>query len=446
MTLAPPDRSSEANASHGLPARKVCVVRPNITGRASGPDIPLEALSLAGWARHQSQRSVRLIDAAGGKLGLEATCERLVHAAPDVIVISDIGYQRADLQPILEAIASRLPECVRVLAERDPRPQPEGSELPPVQFLLSGDVGPGLHQALHQLDLGTREFGGIPGLSWRTWQGEWKTTPPWHATSKLPDSPAPAWDLIHREGHELHAALRTARICPPDCPTCFGAYGRTIRRRPTAEALNEARLLVQTYGVRQLTIVDEVFDFEPTRAKEFLRGLIELEADLELYLPAGLRGDRMDPELASLLRQAGLRSCHIHIGSATPRIQRELGSNLDLPALRQGIEALAAQGIRVHGHFGLGFEFEDPKQRARTIDFAKGSGLHSATFKNQGSGHQGPLKRRLVTVGFYCNRERLGAWRLWAKDRYASRVEPKLNTWVHKAKARLQRLRRQTAS
>ncbi|MFT4647864.1 MAG: anaerobic magnesium-protoporphyrin IX monomethyl ester cyclase [Glaciecola sp.] len=446
MTLAPPDHTSEANASSGLPARKVCVVRPNVSRPVDGEIIPLEALSLAGWARHQSQRAVRLLDAADQHLSLEATCERLVHAAPDVIVISNHGQDPADLQPILEAIASRLPECVRVLAEQGARPHPEGADFPPVQFLLNGDVGPGLQRVLHQLELGTRDFAGIPGLSWRTWQGEWKSTPPWHTSSSLPDSPAPAWDLIHREGQSLHGALRTARVCPPDCPTCHGAYGRTIRRRSTTEALNEARLLVQTYGVRQLSIVDEVFDFEPSRAKDLLRGLIALQADLDLRLPEGLRGDRIDAEMAQLLRQAGLRSCHIQIGSTTPRIQRQLGSNLDLPALRKGIEALAAQGIRVHGHFGLGFEFEDPRQRERTIAFAKSSGLHSASFKNLGSGNQGPVGRRLVAVRFYCNRERLSAWRLWAKDRYTTRIEPKLQTWAQKAKDRIKRLRRQTAS
>jgi radical SAM superfamily enzyme YgiQ (UPF0313 family) len=386
---------------------------------------------------------VRWIDAAGETLGLEATCERLVHAAPDVIVICDGGHTASTLRPTLEAIASRLPECVRVLAEQTTRPCDDSKEAPPVQFVLNGDTGPGLQKVLQQLDLGTRDFTDIPGLRWRTWQGEWKSTPAWHTTSNLPNSPLPAWDLVNGTQATLHAALRTARICPPDCPTCFGAFGRTIRRRPIAEVLNEARQLIQRFGSKQISIVDEVFDFEPTRAKEILRGLIALDADLDLRLPAGLRGDRIDDELAGLLRRAGLRSCHIPIGSATPRIQRELGSNLDFAALRQGIAALAYHGIRVHGHFGLGFQLEDPKQRERTVEFARHSGLHSATFQNQGSGHHSPMQTRWVAVRFYCNRERLGAWRLWAKDRYATCVEPTLATWKQKAKARVQRLRKQ---
>ncbi len=442
MTLAPPDRSSEANASSGLPSRQVVVVRPNVErGRQTG-NFPLEALTLASWARHQSPRNVRLVDALQDELGLDATCERLVHSAPDVIVISDQGDDSSDLLPILDAIASRLPECIRVLAKQSSRHDESANNLPPVHFQLSGDVGPGLQKILQQLDLGTRDFTGIPGLGWRTWQGEWKTTPAWHVKADLPNSPPPAWDLIHNEGSAPHAALRTSRVCPPDCPTCHGAYGRTIRRRSTAEALDEARMLVQKFSVRELSIVDEVFDFEPTRAKEFLHGLIELSADLILHLPSGLRGDRIDAELASLLRQAGLRSCHIDIGSATPRIQRNRGSNLDLQALRQGIKHLAAQGIRVHGRFGLGYKTEDPRQRERTIDFAKNSGLHSATFKNLGSGHQNRMQHHWVAVRFYCTGERLGAWQQWAKDRYETHIDPTLHTWARKAKDHLRRLRR----
>ncbi|MCP5022657.1 MAG: hypothetical protein GY930_12895 [bacterium] len=443
MTLAPPDHSSEANASSGLPSRKVCVVRPNVERGSIARSFPLEALTLAGWARHQSLRNVRLVDAVGQQLSLEATCERLVHNSPDVIVLSDHSDDSADLLPILDAIASRLPECIRVLAKQGSRHDGSTEDLPPVHFQLSGDVGPGLQKILQQLDLGTREFTDVPGLSWQTWQGEWKANPAWHAQADLPNSPPPAWDLVHDKGAKLHAALRTSRVCPPGCPTCHGAYGRTIRRRSTTEALAEASTLVQTYGVRELSIVDEVFDFEPTRAKEFLRGLIDLHADLNLHLPAGLRGDRIDSELASLLRQAGLRSCHIDIGSAAARTQRSLGSNLDLPALRQGIEHLAAQGIRVHGQFGLGYATEDPRQRERTIHFAKSSGLHSASFQHKGSGHHSKIKHHWVAVRFYCNGERVGAWQRWAKDCYAKRIEPTLQTWARKAKDRLRRLRHQ---
>ncbi|MCA9000468.1 MAG: radical SAM protein [Planctomycetes bacterium] len=444
MTLAPPDRNHEANASFGLPARKVCVLHPSGVGSRAQP--PHEALSLAAWARHQSQRAVRFLDADRSELGTEATCERLVLAAPDVIVICGQGSDWHPLRTILDAVASRLPECVRILALPGGRAQFEASDAPPVQFVLSGDAGPGLKGVLEQLDLGTRDFGHIPGLGWRTWQGEWHFTPAFHASSDLCAAPLPAWDLLEESEQNQRASLRTARICPPDCPTCHGAFGRTIRRRPVADVLAEARHLVERRGVKQITIVDEVFDFEPTRAKEILRGLIALHADLELRLPAGLRGDRIDSELARLLRHAGLRACHIAIGSATPRIQRELGSNLDLTALRRGIQALAHEGIRVHGRFGLGFELEDPNQRERTVQFALNSELFSASFEDHGSGHCGPLRTGWTTVRFYVHKGRLNAWRTWAKDRYTAGVKPKVASWTKQAKAQLRRLRPASAS
>ena len=186
-----------------------------------------------------------------------------------------------------------------------------------------------------------------------------------------------------------------------------------------ASVLSEIEYLVCTKNAEHIDILDEVFDFEPERAKAILRGIVALDSDVELRFPSGLRGDRLDSELARLLRQAGLKSVHLNIASASPRVQRLLGTNLDLPALEAGIQHLADQGIRACGHFAFGFDREDPKERERSIEFARRSALHTVKFHAEGPRRHGNRwsQRLAASARFYAGRERPRVWTAWFTDR-----------------------------
>ncbi|MEZ6021763.1 MAG: hypothetical protein R3F17_17220 [Planctomycetota bacterium] len=439
MTLAHPDRY--ATLDRGVPARvrRVAILRPRIAGEGPAMVGTFQALDLAAWARQGANRKVYLVDAHAEPLSEGAIIERLAASNPDAIVVCDDGERPAgELGPLLAAVHRGLPLSLLIVAREQGLEGHLPADIGSYHFLLTGDTGEGLRALLQHIETGRREPARISGLVWRDADGHIQGNPAWHVGSDLPASPLPAWDLMPR-GFDGTFALRTARICQSDCPTCHGAFGRTLRRRVIADVLHETQLLASGYGLSRLAVLDEAFDLDPRRAKALLRGWIGQSHRFELEFPRGLRGDRIDRELAQLLRAAGCKAVHLPIGSASPRLQQSLGTNLDLESLERGIAHLAAEGIHVTGRFGFGFEREDPKERARSVEFARRCALHAVEFAPIGARRHGNTwsARLAAHLRFATAPERAGAWRKLLADRNESSWQPALHRTFQAARRML---------
>ena len=424
MTLAHPDRFLVPSATPAL--SRVCVLRPN-QGRRNPPEEDLRnALSMAAWAREAEGRSVYWVDAQDARLSLAGATERCLQAQPDAVVVAAGVMHPEKLRWQLESLHQALPNSLLIVAKEQGLAGLPAEDLGHYHFLLCGDTQAGLAQLL---DLAIRRdpqaARSLSGLTWRDQEGNLQHNPAWHADSALPEGPVPAWDLLGQTG-QTRFPVRTSKVCPPDCPTCHGAFGRTLRRRKPESVLAECQTLVQEFGATGITIMDEVFDFEPEHCQAILEGLAQMPQPLELRFANGLRGDRIEPAMAQLLRRAGLKSVHLPIGSASPRIQQMLGKNLDMPGLELGIQNLASEGIRVRGHFAFGYDREDPRERERSIEFARRSSLHSVRFEPVGKARHGNRWSDRLAAGarFYAGRERHAAWKSWFEDRGESTWQP----------------------
>ncbi|HPF14017.1 MAG TPA: hypothetical protein PLJ12_07090, partial [Planctomycetota bacterium] len=344
MTLAHPERFPTLDLGAKGPIGRVTVVCRTARSSADALQARFEAAELAGYARQAPQTQVHLLPSPAQAIGLAARIERLALTAPDVVVVPDAGQPSASTQRLLQAIAKGLPQALLVYAREDGLEGQAAQALGSYHYLLTGDTGPGLVALLGHLAGSGGDPTQLAGLVWRDAQGELHTNPAWHSGSDLPEGPLPAWDLLaDSTGSTL--AIRTSRACAADCPTCHGAFGRTLRGRRLENVDREVRTLHDRFRPRTIAILDRVFDFDPGRAKALLRGWIGMRLGVTWSFPHGLRGDRIDSELAQLLRQAGVKAVHLPIGSASPRIQQLLGSNLDLAGLERGIQHLADEGI-----------------------------------------------------------------------------------------------------
>lgn len=458
MTLAPPDRPERRGAqaqapdaapsAWAVPLQRIAVVRPRAGKAGSGAAFELErecdGLQLLAWARHQRSAKVTWIDAHTELLPDSAVVERLAMARAQVVLVSDDGSAPPKLAHLLEAIHRGCPRLWIVVAREGGLQGQRPTDIGPYHFLLTGDTGPAAQRILDHLETGAGDPTQISGLTWRDERGTPRSNPAWHVDATLPAGPQPAWDLRATQD-PTRLALRTSLVCLPGCPTCHGAFGRTLRRRDEAAVQREFESLVRDQHAEHITVLDEVFDFEPMRAKRLLRAWVQtlrsLDREVQLHFAHGLRADRMDLELAALLRQAGLRAVDLPIGSASPRIQQELGRNLNLNDVEAGIRLLAQQGIRLRGVFGLGYEREDPRERERSIHFAQRSALHQVRFEPVGGKRHGNRwsERLWAQVRFYATPARQRAWRDWVTDRTETTWQPGIETWLGKLGRRLER-------
>jgi len=80
------------------------------------------------------------------------------------------------------------------------------------------------------------------------------------------------------------------------------------------------------------------------------------------------------------MKKAGVYSVCFGIESGDLEIQKFIEKNLDLSRVKKAIELTTKNGIMTTGYFMIGFLGETREQVIRTIQFAKNSKLHMATF------------------------------------------------------------------
>jgi radical SAM superfamily enzyme YgiQ (UPF0313 family) len=199
--------------------------------------------------------------------------------------------------------------------------------------------------------------------------------------------PLPAWDLVDfRQCSKQNsfngfvhawpwACVLSTRGCPYHCAYCHKLFGKKLHKRSVDHVLNEIDLLVNKYGVREIHIVDDIFNLDLERAKQICDEIVARKLNIKIAFPNGLRGDRMDLELIHKLKAAGCYSITYAIETATPRIQKELRKFLKLDKVKESIARSDEAGIITTGFAMIGFPGETVEEINATIDYALDSRL-----------------------------------------------------------------------
>ena len=121
---------------------------------------------------------------------------------------------------------------------------------------------------------------GIPGLAYRSPDGQVKVNPVGPVIEDLDRVPLPDWDAVRVTDYHDRAFLlarrpyftaMTSRGCPYRCDFCFqGAHSsHTYRSRSVGRVLEELEILVGRYGVRHVAFQDDVFGLKPGWVESF---------------------------------------------------------------------------------------------------------------------------------------------------------------------------------
>jgi radical SAM superfamily enzyme YgiQ (UPF0313 family) len=139
------------------------------------------------------------------------------------------------------------------------------------------------------------------------------------------------------------------------------------------------RHLVETYGVREIHFEDDSFNVDMERAKRIFDLLAEADLDLRIAFPNGVRADRVDEELISKAKAAGVYSIAFGIESASPRILEMIHKSLSMEEVSAAIDLADRYDIWSIGFFMLGFPGETRAEMEETIRFAVHSRLTIAS-------------------------------------------------------------------
>jgi len=194
--------------------------------------------------------------------------------------------------------------------------------------------------------------------------------------------PLPAFDIVDLERYfaldppwhfpksKRVVQFGTSRGCPFNCSYCHHIHGKKARLMSAEKVVSQIETLYNKHKVREIIVIDDIFNVNLERAKNICKGLIEKNMKLSIQFPNGLRGDIFDDELMRLLKKAGTHYIAVAIETSSDRLQKLIRKNLKIERALQTVATAKKYGIEVGGFFMIGFPSETKEEVKKTIDLA----------------------------------------------------------------------------
>lgn len=208
-----------------------------------------------------------------------------------------------------------------------------------------------------------------------------RSTPGLPVDKILDELPFPAWDLlpdfpraykpaIYDFPRGPVATIAASRGCPFACKFCdTSTFGAKVRHYSPAKVFEMMKHLHDTYGVRHIMFVDDLFLASKVRTEALCNML--LESGLKMTWTCTARVDTVKPEILALMQKAGCWEISFGLETGSNALLKKMDKAADVEKSEQAIKWTAAAGIRTKGLFMLGFPGEDSDTIAQTKAFIR---------------------------------------------------------------------------
>jgi anaerobic magnesium-protoporphyrin IX monomethyl ester cyclase len=357
---------------------------------------PLGMMSLAAYLRkYRSGDEFKLYDARLHYTHNDQLAKMVVANNPDILCITSFSLELDVSRDLAARVRAINPGIKIFIGGPYPTSDPKGA-LTDSDFDLAfiGEGERSLLAVLNAMDKGD-SIEGIAGLAYRK-DGQIISTGYPELISELDEIPIPAWDLIDldfmfsRKGkrsmmNKLQRRNRavsvfTTRGCPFQCTYCHNIFGKKLRKRSIEHVMEEFHLLQDKYGVRELEILDDIFNMDMARAGAVFDRMDQENLHFDITFPNGLRSERLDEELLRKFKKGGVYWITVAIETGSLRLQKNIKKHVDLQKAQENIDLISKIGINCNGVFMMGFIDETEEELQQTIDFAVNSKLVIASF------------------------------------------------------------------
>lgn len=317
--------------------------------------------------------------------------KRIVLFKPDFVGISLIASEQKEARKTLEVVRNAAPGVPLIVGGPWASSNPEYSIRDLGADCVVTDEGEitivELIDAMEK-GLAASSVAGTVSLQ----DGQLVGTPrPFLTCRELEDIPIPSWDLVDRDiyarmpsmacvGQRPYGVIFTSRGCPFNCIYCHRTMGKIFRARSPESVLSEMAEIKNIYGIKDFEIFDDCFNLDRDRMTAILSGIPKHVGPVRLHFSNGLRIDRLEPGDMALFKRAGTVSAYLPIETASPRLQKLSGKNLDIERAVEVVRAAVKEGIYSTGMFMLGFPTETSEETLKTISLAVSLPLHRAIF------------------------------------------------------------------
>ena len=315
---------------------------------------------------------------------------RVTSFSPSVLAVSGSSSNFSETQSILQAVKKLDRKIVTIVGGPHVTAcGPQVIEQENIDFLFLGEAEIGFKQFLKSLSgQSTTSFAEIQGLVYRDKDGACHFSEPARIENldalSLPDYDAVNIDRYIEAGStylstkERCAPIYCTRGCPYHCKFCSvpSISGRTLRRHSVPYLIDNIKYLYERKKIRGFNVVDDNFTFDIEFAKEFCRQVIASGfEEIEFNSPNGIRMQRGDSELWTLMKHAGWQTITVAPESGSQRVLQLMGKELDLSPVPGIIADMKKAGLLINGFFMSGYPGETEDDLRETEKFIKTCGF-----------------------------------------------------------------------
>ncbi|MFA7062172.1 MAG: amino acid adenylation domain-containing protein, partial [Pedobacter sp.] len=167
-------------------------------------------------------------------------------------------------------------------------------------------------------------------------------------------------------------AIQATRGCPYYCAYCHQIWPRSHVFRSSENIFAEVQALHEL-GVRRFVFIDDIFNLNRDNSTRFFELVIEHGLKIQIHFPNGLRGDLLTPGYIDLMVRAGTVSFALALETASLRMQKLIGKNLDLDKLRVALDYISTRHPQILLELFTmhGFPTETEEEALLTLEFIK---------------------------------------------------------------------------
>jgi len=349
-------------------------------GRTAYPPL---GLAYIGSVLEKSGYDVTLVDFAAEQVSdIQTIVERIKKHHPDFIGISIISINANQAFKIIPEIKKQVNvPLVAGGAHATYFPENTLKMGRGIDAIVIGE-GEAVISELAGALIANKPLNNIKGICYRNKQGEIIKNESRSIIYDLDSIPQPAQHLFNFRLYRPYpfqtkrkpvGTIITSRGCPyAKCTFCYSSVKKTVttyRRHSVKRVMEEIRLMIERYGIKEIYFLDDDFAAGKEWVNEFCESMHKERIDLSWICMA--RASSVSKELLSRMAAAGCWSIFFGIESASQHLLNCIKKGVTVEQNRNAVIWAHQAGIQVSAAFMMLLPGETPSDARRNVQFAK---------------------------------------------------------------------------